>query len=118
MKATIRTLCWLATVVLTGCQTMTGGYLPVSEFEEFSPDMNDKRVQATMKIRWDVREDASAYCAARMGMKQSGALNQPQPIACAVWNVANKECTVVTGTRTTHLALGHEVRHCFEGHFH
>jgi len=40
------------------------------------------------------------------------------PVACAIWSVPAKECTVVTGPKVTHVALGHEVRHCFEGRFH
>ena len=40
------------------------------------------------------------------------------PMACAVWYVPQKQCTIVTSPKVTHTVLGHEVRHCFEGHFH
>jgi hypothetical protein len=41
-----------------------------------------------------------------------------EPIACAVWTKTTNECKIITGPNPNHLVLGHEVRHCFEGHFH
>lgn len=108
----------LLTLALAACQSTGGGaYLSASEMGEFIPLAHDKRIMNDVKLRWEVRADVAEHCANSMGMDKERAYNTP-PLACAIWSVRNKECTVVTGPNTTHLALGHEVRHCFEGHFH
>ena len=96
---------------------MGGGYLPVSELEPFTPVASDKRIMNMVKVRWEVREDVREYCASAMGMDKERAYTTP-PMGCAIWSSRNKECTIVTGSTTSHLVLGHELRHCFEGHFH
>jgi hypothetical protein len=98
--------------MLTGCNT-----LPPEEYMSFTPAPAQKRIMNQVKISWEVREDVADFCAKAKGMSKDAAFLTP-PIACAVWNTPRKECTVVTGTNTTHTALGHEIRHCFEGHFH
>ena len=35
---------------------------------------------------------------------------------CAVWT--GMSCTIYTRPMTSHEILGHELRHCFEGHYH
>ena len=104
-------------VSLSGCQVMGGGIIPASEYETFTPKTADHRIMKEVKLRWEVREDVAQDCAKSIGMGREQAYITP-PVACAVWHVASKECVIVTGTRTNHAALGHEVRHCFEGHFH
>lgn len=103
--------------VTTGCQTAGGGVIPAAEYALFTPKPMEQRVIQEVKLRWEVREDVAQYCAKSMGMGQEQAYMTP-PVACAVWHVAKKECVVITGKETSHVALGHEVRHCFEGHFH
>jgi hypothetical protein len=103
--------------LMTGCQTMGGGAIPASEYEKFTPVSPDKRVMDTVKIRWEVRADVVEYCAKAARMTANQAYWSP-PVACAVWNVPSKECIIITGTETNHVTLGHEMRHCFEGHFH
>jgi hypothetical protein len=98
--------------VLTGCSN-----LPMEEYADFQPLPAHKRVMNQVKIHWEVRDDVADFCAKAKGMGKEAAFLTP-PLACAVWNTTAKECTVVTGRKTTHIALGHEVRHCFEGHFH
>jgi hypothetical protein len=107
----------LFAMVLTGCQTMGGTAIQAHEFNTFNPKPLEKRVIKEVKLRWEVREDVAQYCARSIGMGREQAYIRP-PVACAVWHVANQECVIVTGVQTTHVALGHEVRHCFEGHFH
>lgn len=97
---------------LVGCNT-----LPPEEYLSFTPAPASKRIMNQVKISWEVRDDVADFCAKSKGMSKDAAFLTP-PIACAVWNTPRKECTVVTGTQTTHTALGHEIRHCFEGHFH
>ena len=69
-----------------------------------------------VKLTWEVREDVGEYCQKKQS--KGGNLQLVQPIACAVWVKATSECKVITGPNPNHLVLGHEVRHCFEGHFH
>ncbi len=40
------------------------------------------------------------------------------PDACAFWDESFKTCTVITKKRPSMHDLGHEVRHCFQGHWH
>lgn len=103
--------------VLSACQTLGAGYISASEMDEFQALPTEKRVMNEVRIRWEVREDVAAYCAKASGMGREQAYVTP-PLACAIWSTSQKECTIVTSRTTTHVALGHEVRHCFEGHFH
>jgi hypothetical protein len=97
---------------LVGC-----GSMPAHEFEPFTPLPQNKRVMVQPKIKWEIRDDVAAFCAQAKGMGQEQAFMTP-PLACAIWHTGKNECTVVTGRLVTHVALGHEIRHCFEGHFH
>lgn len=97
---------------LTGCHT-----LPMQEYAEFKPLQASKRILNQVKITWEVRDDVADFCAKAKGMGKDQAFLTP-PVACAIWHTPRQECTVVTGSVTSHVALGHEVRHCFEGHFH
>ncbi len=98
--------------LLSACQS-----LPIEEYSSFQPLSPQHRIMNQVKITWEVRDDVADYCAKAKGMGKDAAFLTP-PIACAVWNTPRKECTVVTGSKTSHAALGHEIRHCFEGHFH
>jgi len=98
--------------LLSACQS-----LPMEEYSSFEPLPPQQRIMNQVKITWEVRDDVADYCAKAKGMSKDAAFLTP-PIACAVWNTPRKECTVVTGSKTSHTALGHEIRHCFEGHFH
>ena len=106
----------LVMLFLNGCQTV-GGAIPSAEYENFTPKSSQKRIIKEVNLRWEIRDDVAQYCAKSIGMGREQAYITP-PVACAVWHVASKECLIVTGSTTSHVALGHEVRHCFEGHFH
>ena len=114
-KAT-RLFLLLALGLLAGCQTLPGN-LPAHEYEPFQPLPAEKRLMNEVRIRWEVREDVVEVCAKAIQMGKEQAYLTP-PVACAIWHAAQKECTVITGPSTTHVALGHEIRHCFEGRFH
>lgn len=117
MRTWTRRLLPLLCLGLVACQTMPSHHIHSSELEPFTPVAASQRVMNAVKLRWEVRDDVVAYCAQATGMGKEKAYMTP-PVACAIWSVSAKECTIVTGTMTTHLALGHEVRHCFEGRFH
>lgn len=112
----------LAALFLSACQTMTVEQSDQAQHPTFSPLSPDQRIMNTVTIKWDVREDAAEFCAKSMRVRslQPGrelAFTTP-PMACAIWYVPGKECTVITSKKVSHAVLGHEVRHCFEGHFH
>lgn len=109
----VRWTLWMAMgLVLTACQG-----LPSHEYEPFVPLPPEKRIMNEVRVRWEVRSDVAEFCSRAIQMGQGQAFSPP-PMACALWDVARKECTVVTGPRPNHVVLGHEVRHCFEGRFH
>jgi hypothetical protein len=98
-------------VCLVGCASVGQ-----AEYDEFQPMPANARVMNQVKLSWEVRTDVGAYCLA--SQKNRGKLQAVEPIACAIWSAASNECRVITGPNPNHVVLGHEVRHCFEGHFH
>ena len=106
-----------ALMVLTGCASVQGPTLPVSELETFVPMPQHARVMNDVKVRWEVRENVSEVCGRAAKLSATQAWMTP-PLACAMWNVASKECVIITGKKVSHVELGHELRHCFEGNFH
>ena len=106
-----------ALMVLTGCASVQGPTLPVSELETFVPMPRHARVMNDVKVRWEVRENVSEVCGRAAKLSATQAWMTP-PLACAMWNVASKECVIITGKKVSHVELGHELRHCFEGNFH
>jgi hypothetical protein len=102
---------------LTGCAVTQGPSLPMSELESFTPVINTARVMNEVKVRWEVRENVAAVCSGAAKLSPTTAWMTP-PVACAMWNVATKECVIITGRQVSHVELGHELRHCFEGNFH
>lgn len=101
---------WLLLLALTGCQSISE-----IEYKDFKPMAKEQRVMQSVKLSWDVRPDASQYCAQIAGSKGMFSVS---PIACAVWSEKAQTCTIVTSPNPNHVVIGHEVRHCFEGHFH
>ena len=104
-------------LVLTGCASVQGPTLPVSELQSFVPLPQHARVMNEVKVRWEVRENVAEVCSRAAQLSSTQAWMTP-PLACAMWNVASKECVIITGKKVSHVELGHELRHCFEGNFH
>lgn len=98
--------------LLSGCNTISA-----AEYADFEPQAAEKRIMQRVNLTWDVRADASEYCAKVM-QRQGKKPLEGQPIACATWSEAKNQCTIVTSPNPTHVVIGHEVRHCFEGNFH
>jgi hypothetical protein len=97
--------------LLTACQG-----LPQSEYKDFKPMSQERRVIKQVKLTWDVRPDAELFCASQLKGKLKAVSGTP--VACAVWRAETSECLIVTGPNPNHMVLGHELRHCFEGNFH
>lgn len=118
MSTVTRFFILFLSVWLTGCQALPGAYVNTSELAPFTALGTENRLFTNwVKVRWDAREDVATHCAQAIGMDKERAYSTP-PLACAIWSRSAQECTIVTGKVTTHLALGHEMRHCFEGAFH
>ena len=109
-----RSLLALLCFALAGMVGCAG--IPSHEYADFTPLEAQQRQMNQIKITWEVREDAAAFCKQRQMDK--GVSVQGTHVACAVWSVQRQECHIVTGTVVSHVVLGHELRHCFEGHFH
>ena len=106
-----------ALVIGVSCVSLMGcASVGQAEYEEFKPMPANARVMNQVKLSWEVRADVGSYCL--QSQKNSGNLLTIEPIACAIWSAAANECRVITGPNPNHVVLGHEVRHCFEGHFH
>lgn len=121
IRSAFRRLAMLASagalMVLTGCASVQGPTLPVSELETFVPMPRHARLMNDVKVRWEVRENVAEVCGRAAKITAAQAWMTP-PLACAMWNVASKECVIITGKKVSHVELGHELRHCFEGNFH
>ena len=110
-------VCVGITLSLGGCSVFTE---PV--YSDFNGDTVWTVTQApnkpnTVLITWITVEDPDKTCRA---LGSFNGLKSVQGVirACAFWSRENKTCTVYTGFRTTLNQLGHETRHCFEGHWH
>jgi hypothetical protein len=105
---------------LAACQSTS--HLPVAEFEEFTALPKQERIMQTVKVNWEIKANVAEACVRLM----KNSLNEKDrdhayiapPLACAVWFVSRNECTIYTAANLSHTVLGHELRHCFEGHFH
>lgn len=113
-------LACLTCMCLTACQSLS--YLPEAEFEAFAALPKTERIMQTVKVNWEIQENVADTCVRVM----RNSLNEKDrdqayitpPLACAVWYVSRNECTIYTAPTVSHTVLGHELRHCFEGHFH
>jgi hypothetical protein len=100
------TMAMLAAMLLQGCTTLVT--MPAESAFKPNPQASE------MLVTWVVSDDPTSEC------KRLAPKLQMHPLipACAKWSRTAGTCTVVTATTTSHQILGHEVRHCFEGHFH
>lgn len=102
---------------LSACQGTSHHKVPSWELISFNVMPAQYRIMNQTRVNWEVRDDVAHFCAHAKSMGREQSYLTP-PMACAIWDILNAECTIVTGPVTSHVALGHEVRHCFEGHFH
>lgn len=78
-----------------------------------------KRLSDRMDITWQIVDKPAAACereARRRHPEFKGYGYQPD--ACAFWDERAKKCLIITGRKPTMHDLGHEMRHCFQGHWH
>ena len=102
---------------LSACQVASNHKVSSREFVPSNVMPAQYRIMNQVRINWEVRDDVAHFCAHAKSMGREQSYLTP-PMGCAIWDILKAECTVVTGPVTSHVALGHELRHCFEGHFH
>ena len=102
-------------LAMAGCAS-TQPSIPLAELDAFTAKPESQRVLNRVRVRWEVRDDVAQVCSQKANTGTQSV--QAAPIACAVWNVPTQECVIITGRQVAHVTLGHELRHCFEGHFH
>ena len=92
---------YLTALLFTGCAT-----------DSFVALSSEQRLTNKPMVTWEVVEDIDAFCKKRN-------INIPKDnvvLACAV--PTKHYCKIYTAPTTSMAALGHEVRHCFEGDWH
>lgn len=98
-------------VLISGCET-----IGVKEYAEFEPQSRSERVTNNVNVTWEVRPDAADFCS--KVLKQKGEFMAMHPLGCSIWVPKSNLCKIFTNPNPNHVVLGHELRHCFEGHFH
>jgi uncharacterized protein YceK len=91
------------------CLAMTG----CASVMPFVAANENERTHTSVHVKWLIKPDANAYCRSLKAVEETRELE-----ACAIWSKVNNWCVIVTNRIVTFASLGHEVRHCFEGHFH
>lgn len=109
-------LCVVGLGILVSCRSLPDG-TPMAEIRAFTVPPESIQAISEIRLHWMIREDAGEYCQEQLKRPPESA-KSPLPLACALWNTKTQECTIVTKPTTTHVIMGHEVHHCFLGHFH
>jgi 5,10-methenyltetrahydromethanopterin hydrogenase len=94
-----------ATVLfLTGCASVYP--------DSFEAVSSEQRLTNKTMVTWELVDDIDAFCKKRND-------NIPKDnivLACAI--PTKQYCKIYTASVTSMSALGHEIRHCFEGAWH
>lgn len=98
----------------------------LAQAQNYSWDDPSKSFDATknftskVEIVWVVSDNPTKACNAEASRRYKDFKGYGyNPEACAFWDEENKnKCMIITKKRPTMHDLGHEVRHCFQGHWH
>ena len=101
----MRYLLMLIVVSLVGCATA-----PAPVVDRHDLEFTALPVHKPKRVEWIVVDDVSKVCQGHAPIKGK------EYIACARFN--DHVCKVYTKSKLTLSILGHEMRHCFEGHWH
>jgi hypothetical protein len=110
-------LAWsLPVTVLYAIPTQAAGS-PERWNDAYAPFDATKNTHNKMEVVWMVVRDPVRTCneEGRKRFKDFKGLSYV-PEACAIWE--GRTCTIITSKKPTMHALGHELRHCFQGHWH
>ena len=101
----------IVTVLLTACT-------PIDTGKPYTTNLKHDRVI----LFWKTHDDVHDVCGALSSRKTPRIITTYH--GCAQWDenlvggLTYIRCMIHTGKETSHEIVGHEVRHCFEAHFH
>jgi len=95
---------YLLLLLLTGCASVSSDL-----FEAVS---SEQRLTNKTVVTWELVDDIDTFC-----KKRNDSISKDQTVlACAI--PTKQYCKIYTASATSMSALGHEIRHCFEGAWH
>jgi len=95
---------YLLLLLLTGCANVSSDL-----FEAVS---SEQRLTNKTVVTWELVDDIDTFC-----KKRNDSIPKDQTVlACAI--PTKQYCKIYTASATSMFALGHEIRHCFEGAWH
>lgn len=106
----------LIAILLFSTSTMVHAELEHSSTELYSmKKLMTKSTSVNIKVVRDIQKACEAE-SHRYGLGGFGYTLD----ACSFWQQINDQhiCTIFVPENTNNDALGHEIRHCFQGHFH
>jgi hypothetical protein len=74
-----------------------------------------KRITSNTQVSIETASNVKEACD-KKAMSYKVAPNYVNPMACSFWT--NSYCVIIVGEKTSLDTLGHEIRHCFQGHWH
>jgi len=91
-------------LLLTGCASV-----PSDSFEALN---STQRLTNKTVVTWELVDNIDTFC-----KKRNDSIPKDQTVlACAI--PTKQYCKIYTASATSMSALGHEIRHCFEGAWH
>jgi len=98
--------------MISGCGSIVRNAIDV---DMFKPAGGNAHIIKKPIVILHVIPDPEIYCERRIGAKAGV---RKKYVGCATWNVGLNSCEIFLGKNYDLIYLGHELRHCFEGHFH
>ena len=102
-----KTLTMILAIALTGCANSQ----PTMGYSKHDLEFRAQSAYPVKRVEWIVVDDVNAVCNGFAPIRQGR-----NYIACTRFN--DTACKVYTGRDISLSILGHEMRHCFEGHWH
>ena len=101
---------YLAILMLAGLVGCAG--TPVAPTtSKYDMEFTSQPTHAIKRVEWIAVDDVNAVC-----QGHTPVMNGRQYLGCTKFNATS--CKVYTAKNTSLSILGHEMRHCFEGHWH
>lgn len=97
MRARAVWVTWAA-LTMTSPQASEGLF----DFSLVLPPTPDKHLVIRPAVSWEVRPDASNYCAQVQDQEGHAVWRE----GCVIWNRSKSTCTIVTTASTTHSVMG------------
>lgn len=89
------------------------------EYDENFDTQKDRVADISMVV-WKTVDNISDFCN-RKNSEKGYKIFKSEVDSCAFWEVKDGKpikCEIFTGKKVSMGTLGHELRHCFYGHFH